>query len=183
MALDSNKYPIQGRLILNPTTWTTGGTDLGLIGAGHTFTYDLTKEQFTRQPTGTTPVLTRVTGVNGMMDVELEDYSSSIFSMLFHGMNNGNEFDGLTSYKLGHLLGSSNYFKLQIRPVNDDGTVDSTKPHLYIPKGLVIPQGVLVWDRIATHLTAMPLRVVAYKSSSYDVPFIYGDPATLPAIA
>lgn len=184
MALDTSLYPAQGRLILSPTNYTTGGTDLGLVAMGHNVGVEFDVETFTRMETGSTAAEARITGVNAVYSITMLEYSASVVSMFFRGMQtNTYNFKDFNGYNLGNLVGSSQTFKLQIRPVNDDGTVDSTKPHLYIPRGMVISIGPFSWDRQVGHIEGTRIIVLALKSSSYTSPFLYGDPATLPAIA
>jgi hypothetical protein len=191
MALDTLMYAAQGRLILNPTSYSGGGDDLGMAQSGHLVGVDFTMDVFDRQPGGSMAQEAAITGVNAVYTITLLDLSSKLLNLLFRGMagvgtapvTKPDTFQQFNNYKLGHLLGADQLFKLQIRPVADDGaTPITTKPTVYFPRAAVMSVLPIVWHRGVEHFAATELKLLALKSSSYQVPFLYGDPADLPAI-
>lgn len=186
MALDTGLYPAQGKLILNPTNYTTGGTDLGLVESGHLVGLDFSMDIWDRMTGGTMSQEAAYTGVNAVYSIRLSEFSSTLLNILLRGMMGAGSgeltFQGFQGYKLGQLLGSSQTFKLQVRPMSDALAAITTKPTVYIPRAAVMSVVPFVWQRDAYHLTGVELKVAALKHSSYSVPILYGDPTTLPAI-
>lgn len=90
---------------------------------------------------------------------------------------------GAAQIKPGHLLRRGGHtLRLQIRAVNADGTVDTTKPCIYIPHGFVAAVGPTVWDVGELHLQATVLTIQCYNDST-GTPY-YEDIATsLPAVS
>jgi len=170
------------KLILDPTDYTTGGTDLGLIGTAHMAGFSLDLDTFTNPYHGTTLVDARVTGINWLYSITLIDYSQNWLKLLTRGMNTNNTFQAFNGYNLGHLLGSGQTQNLLIRPYDDDGTADATKPMLWIPRAVVIGAYPLVWARSITHIEGVNLAIAALLDDDYDQPAFYGDSTALPSM-
>lgn len=189
MALDSLMYPAQGRLILNPTNYTSGGDDLGMAQSGHLVGVDFGMDVFDKMPGGGMAQEAAYNSVNGVYSITMLDMSTKLLNMLFRGLagvgsdpTKEQTFQQFNNYKLGHLLGAGQTFKLQIRPISDAGTPISTRPTIYFPRAAVMSVLPLTWHRGVEHFAATELRLLALKPWSYSVPFLYGDPAGLPAI-
>jgi len=183
MALDTGQYPAQGRLILTPTNYSTGGTDLGLVSSSHIVSTSMDTESITEHATGTALVDTRFLGMNVSYLIHMTEMSADLTDLLFNKVNDSDTVHGFTGYNVGDLLGSSQTHKLLIRPINDDGTVDTSKPTLYIPRGVVTPLTNLTWDRRMPHLAGAAMSITGLWDTSYNAPFLYGEAASLPVIA
>lgn len=180
---DIGLYPAQGKLILNPTTYASGGTDLGVIGTGHAIGVNFKTDWFTKQPTGSTPVSYRTHGVEFLYQITLLEHSEALIDLLFRGMNVGSSFYTMNNYYLGHDHGAGQEFNLLIRPVQDDGvTFDSSRPLAYMPRAVVKEVGPLIWDRQVMHFGGTFINIVPLLDSDYDSPLLYGYYAELPGL-
>ncbi|MCZ7608499.1 MAG: hypothetical protein M5U25_21140 [Planctomycetota bacterium] len=182
MALDTNYYPAQAKLILTPTNYTGGGTDLGKVASVHTASFNPQFEFLTEHGTGSIPVDARITGINVVYMLHMLDFSESLLGVLFNKTNNTDRWQGFTGYNLGALLGTSQLSKFLVMPIVDAGTVDATKPMLYIPRGVCISAFNAVWDRRAAHTSGWVLQIMALYDSTLGAPAAYGDSADFPAI-
>lgn len=185
MALDTGLYPIQGKLILTPTAYGTGGTDLGIVQSGSLVGFVKEHETFTLHNHGATAAEARITGINALFQLTLVDWSPSLFALLWSGMQSGVEAMSSygSNYKLGHLVGDNETSKLMVRPVVDAGTVDADKPLFYARRCLVVGLMPVVYDRVINHLEPLVINLLCLKHSSETLPFRYGNSSTLPAFA
>lgn len=185
MALDTGLYPVQGKLILTPTAYGTGGTDLGMVQSGSLIGFEKDLETYTLHQFGSTVAEARLTGINAMFQMTLVDWSPSLFSLLWSGMQSASEAMSSygSNYKLGHLVGDNETSKILVRPVVDAGTVDADKPLFYARRCLVIGLIPVVYDRVIDHLAPLTLQLLCLKHSSETLPFRYGNSATLPVFA
>lgn len=185
MALDTGIFAIQGKLILTPTAYGTGGTDLGTVESGSLVGFVKEHETYTLHNHGSSAAEARITGINALFQFQVIDWSPSLFNLLWSNMNSGVEAMSSygSNYKLGHLVGDNETSKLMIRPVVDAGTFDADKPLFYARRCLVVGVMPLVWDRVTDHLGPLLVNVLCLKHSSETLPFRYGNSATLPAFA
>ena len=185
MAIAAGTYSMNASLILNPSGYTSGGTNLGIVGKGHAagFNYDVTL--YTQAPYGSQFVDATIEGVNLIYEVILLEASSALVGLI--NQNTGGKFEGLqlsgSSYKLGTRVTDSQTHKLLIRPAS------ASQPHLYIPRGLVIDVGPVIWDRgedgevdAGLHFSATRILIAALYHKTRQAPFHYGNPADLAAI-
>lgn len=182
MAIDSGPFPAEGRLILNPTDYNTGGTDLGLVASSHIVTHGFDTEELTEHATGSAVVDIRMLGGNVIYLMHIVEYSEDLISILFNNMNDGSDFDELNGYNIGDILPVGNTHKLLIRPILDTGVVDPNKPSCYIPRSVVTSPTNIVYDRRLPHSAGMAFQVKGLFDTTYSAPFLYGDAATLPTI-
>lgn len=180
--MDTGYFPAEGRLILNPTSYSTGGTDLGLVQSAHMVNVLSDTEFITEHGSGGSVSDARTTSMNINYSIHLSEYGTSIIELLFNGSNDGDTWHGFTGYNVGDILGSSHTHKLLIRPINDNGTHDINKPTIYIPRAIIQGGNLLVWDRRLAHTSGMALAVAGLFDTTYNSPFLYGDAATLPTI-
>jgi len=180
---DTGLWPAQGKLILNPTSYASGGDDLGVIGTGHAIGVNFKTDWFTRQPTGSTPTSYRTHGVEFLYQITLLEHSTNLMKLLFRGMSSDNSFYTMDNYYLGHDHDSNQEFNLLIRPVQDDGvTFDPTRPLAYMPRAVVKEVGPLIWDRQIMHFGGTFLNIVPLLDTDFDSPLLYGYYAELPSI-
>lgn len=91
---------------------------------------------------------------------------------------------GTPQIKPGHLVRKGGYtHRLQIRPVVAAGTIDDTKPSVYIPYGFVVQVGATVWDEGELHQSATILTIAAFVDESTNAPYYEGTTADLPVVA
>lgn len=182
MAYFTNFKEANAKLILDPTDYSTGGTDMGLIGTAHIAGFSIDTETFSNPFHGTTLTDARIMGVNWLYNVTLIDYSQNWMKLITRGTNTTNSFQTFTNYNLGHLVGSGQTHNLLIRPFDDTGVVDVTKPMLWIPRAFVLGAYSPVWDRTVTHIETVQLTIAALLDDLYSQPAFYGDSALLPAM-
>lgn len=185
MALDTGLYPVQGKLILTPTAYGSGGTDLGIVQAGSLAGFVKEHETYTLHPSGATAGEARIVGINVLFQMTLIDWSPTLFSLLWSNMQSAAEAMSNygSNYKLGHLLGDNETSKLMVRPVDDAGTFDANKPLFYARRAVVVGLMPVVFDRVINHLEPLVINVLCLKHSSETLPFRYGNSATLPVFA
>jgi hypothetical protein len=185
MAYNTGKYPISGKIYLDPTVYNnTSGTELGLVQQGQIVSLEKSLEVFGADKFGTVPRNARITGANCTFVLRITDYSQTLLTWIWAGLNNSHGVHSYASgaYKPGHLLPDSAYKALIIRPQTDVLANNADKPWLYIKKALVISAGPFVWDREISHLDAMNVTVLAMGHDAAKLPFYYGDITTWPAI-
>lgn len=180
--MDTGYFPAEGRLILNPTSYSTGGTDLGLVSSSHIVTHGFDTEDLTEHATGSSVVDTRMLGRNVSYLIHVIDFSNDLMDILFNNMNDGADFDALNGYNIGDILPVGNTHQLLIRPITDTGTFDVNKPVCFIPRGVVTSPTNFVYDRRLPHTAGMAFSVKGLFDTVYSSPFLYGDAATLPTI-
>lgn len=90
---------------------------------------------------------------------------------------------GAAQIKPGHLIRRGGHtWRLQIRAVDEDGAVVTTKPSVYIPHGFVAGIGPTLWDDGEEHLKATVLTILCLNDSS-GVPYYEDIPANLPTVS
>lgn len=185
MAITTGYYPAQARLILNPTGFTTGGTDLGKVLSIHTSSIAQEIEFITEHGTGSVPVDASITGITVVYTVQLIDWTEALLGVITNHTNTTDRWQGTGTYKLGALLSSSQTSKLLIRPVNDanaPNSGDATKPMLYIPRAVQIAPLTGTWDPEFPVGSGFQLQIVALYDTTLGAPAAYGDSADFPAI-
>lgn len=182
MALDTGYYPDQAKLILTPTGYTSGGTDLGKVASVHTASLTPQFEFLTEHALGSTPLDARIVGLSAVYMVHMIDFSTSLLNVLLNKTNNSNKWQGFNGYNVGDILGTSQINKLLVRPVDDTGAGDATKPMLYIPRGVCISAFNAVWDRRTSHGSGWILQILALYDSTFAAPAAYGDSTTFTAL-
>ncbi len=176
MALQTGLYPVEGRLILDPTTYTgNDGTDLGKLAASSLAGIDFDGHFLTKHATGYTPTDIRYTGMNCSFIFSLLHASSEVIDLMFRKTNTNDSFVGFNGYKMGAIASSSQLFSFLVRPIDDDGTVDTDKPFLYIPRGAVIKVEGLAFDKQIGHYASTAITVAALYDSTISSSFEYGD--------
>ena len=180
MALDTGAYPAEARLILTPTSYASGGTDLGLVGDFHQagFGYHatlLSNLKFGEQFTGG-----RVTGINLVYRILLLEQSNSVMSLMFgDGATSAQDhWEWFESYKLGHPVEETTGMLKQIliRPT------DTSHPYLYIPKGFVFQLGPIQWDRRENVYSGTEILVAALYDETRSTNVHFGNVSNLTAI-
>lgn len=182
MALKTGLYPVEGKLILTPTGYLTGGTDLGDLSSTVVAGMDFDAQVLTKHETGGIPVDVRYTGINLILTFSLLHASPSLIDMMFRNTADGDAFYALQNYKLGAVASSSQLFKLLVRPIDDTGSVDSTKSFLYIPRAAIIQITPQIWSRQLAQAASTTLTVLALYDTTLSGPFAYGNYTEFPAI-
>ena len=182
MSLDTGFYPSQAELILTPTGYTSGGTSLGKVQSVHTATIASQFEFLTEHVAGSTVVDARMTGVDVTYLIHLIDVSVALLGVLFNHTNTSDKWQGYTGYNVGDILSSSQTSALLVRPLDDDGATDSSKPFLYMPRAMCVSAFNATWDRRVPHTSGWVLQVTALYSSAITAPALYGDVADFPAL-
>lgn len=182
MAIGTGKYPVQGRLILTPTNYASGGTDLGLVESSHIVAVNMDTEQLTEHGTGSAVVDTRILGMNATWLIHMSEISAELQNLMYNKVNSSFNVEGFTSYNVGDILSASQTHKLLIRPVDDAGAHDATKPTLYMSRAVVTPAANLIWDRRLSHLSGAAMAITGQWDTARDSAFSYGDSTTLTAI-
>ena len=177
MALASGKLTVDGSLILDPTTYSSGGTSLGLLQSAHVAGFNHDFELLTKQNYGTHYADARLLATNVIYQVTVANRSSVLTSMFTHGRATADNFGVAQNYLYGNLVGATQLSKLLIRP-----TAGTTMPHLYIPRGFVTAVEPVIWDRRTSHVDLAMLTIVALWSTTHSAPVLYGDPTTWPAL-
>jgi len=175
MALTNGQYASAASLILTPTNYTTGGTDLGLIGSDHIVGFNKDVSLLSKVTTGSQYTEARLHGVNLIYEIVLLNLSANVMNLLFDGESASSIFQAYSTYLTGQLVGASQTHKLLIRPA-------ASQPYLYIPRGLIIDAGPVQWSAKQMHLEATKLTIVALWDSTRGSAFSYGDAANLTAI-
>jgi len=183
MSLTTGYYPVKSDLILAPTGYTSGGTSLGKVSSIHTLSVTPQFEFLTEHALGGIPVDARITALSVTYMIHLIDVSVNLLSLLFNKTNNSDKWQGFNDYKLGEILSSSQLSKLIVRPLNDNNTVDSTKPFLYIPRALCISSFNAIWDKRLSHSSGWVCQITALYDEGISSPILYGDVADFPTFA
>ncbi len=90
---------------------------------------------------------------------------------------------GAAQIKPGHLLRRGGHtWRFQVRAIDADGAVVTTKPSVYIPHGFVGAVGPTVWDDGEHHLQATVLTILCFNDST-GVPYYEDIPANLPVVS
>lgn len=175
MALTSGQYTSAANLILNPTNYTTGGSDLGLIGSDHVVGFNKDVSLISKVTTGSQFLEARILGLNLIYEIVLLNMAANTMNLLFDGESASSVFQAYSTYLPGQLVGSSQTSKLLIRPT-------AGLPYLYMPRALIINAGPVQWSARHMHLEATKLTIVALWDASRSAAFHYGDAANLAAI-
>ena len=179
MTITDGKYVSDARLILNPDTYTAPGTnetDLGLIGSSHIAGFRKDVSLLSNSQRGTIVTEAKVLGINLLYSIILLNRSTEVMELMFENDIAGDVFKHFSAYKPGKLVTGNETSKLLIRP-----TV-ATKPHLYIPRAIVIEVGPIHWDRQIMHQEAALLQISALYDSTTGAPYFYGDPDNFPSL-
>lgn len=176
MSLKEGAYPVEADLILNPTNYTSGGTDLGLLGSAHLIGFNKDVSLMSRVITGSQYTDARILGLNLIYEIILLKNSTEVMNLMFDGESASDIFEAYSTYLLGQLVDSSQTSKLLLRPVA------ATEPYLYIPRALVIDMGPVQFAHREKLLQATQLVVVALWDSARGAAQHYGDEANLAAI-
>lgn len=176
MAINDGEYPVEADLFVNPTNYTTGGTNLGLLGSGHLIGFNKDVELLSKAPTGSQYTDARILGMNLIYEIIILNRATAVMNLMFDGESATDIFEGYNSYLLGHPVGASQTSKLLLRPTT------ATNPYLYIPRALVIDLGPIQFDHRGELQEATRLTLVALLDTSRDSAYSYGDQANLTAI-
>jgi hypothetical protein len=166
-------------LVVDPTGKTSGGTPVGRVDsvqvASVAFEYEtLTKPQFGGALTDVAP-----TGVNAAFSTKLFDYDENALDLITNNL--GLEWlEGGGSFKMGHLLGSSNLHKLLLRPIDRNGAVVLTRPFLFIPRGFNASALALTLHRQAEVASGFQLLLMGLMDDTLERPCLWGDPDNWP---
>jgi len=175
MALTNGQYTSAANLILNPTNYATGGTDLGLIGSDHVVGFNKDVSLISKVTTGSQFLEARLLGINLIYEIILLNMAANTMNLLFDGESASSIFQAYSTYLPGQLVGTSQTRKLLVRP-------STGLPHLYIPRALIINAGPVQWSARHMHLEATKLTIVALWDTTRGAAFHYGDAANLTAI-
>jgi hypothetical protein len=176
VALRLGTYPARADLILNPTTYRTGGINLGLIGTAHVAGFSKETMFYTDVNTGGQFTDAETTAINLIYRVVILDQSNALMEALFG--ETGNIFEFFAQYKLGHpsSVNPALEKKLLVRPTL------ANKPHLYMPRGYIFDIGPMIWDRRQKVYDSTYMMVASLWDKDRDAAFHYGDEAALEAI-
>lgn len=176
MALDTGIFVADANLILDPTNYITGGTDLGKIGSAHIVAFNKDVTMFSHVLTGSQFTEAAIYGINLVYEIILQDRSTNVMNLFFDGESGSDVFEAYSTYLPGQYVGDAQTHKLLIRPIV------ATKPYLYIPRAMVIDLGPVTWDKRDHHQQNTLLTIVALFDSVRGAAFHYGDQANLAAI-
>ena len=176
MTLSTGAFTNKASLFLDPTNYTTGGTDLGLIGSDHLIAFNKDVSLLSRVTTGSQYVDARILGINLVYEIVLVESSTNVMNLMFDGESASNIFEAYSTYKVGQLVDSSQTHKLLLRPSAANGA------YLYIPRALVIDMGPVQFAARKKLLDATQLVIVALWDTGRGAAFHYGDNAGLAAI-
>jgi hypothetical protein len=182
VSLLTGYFPADARLILSPSSYVAGGTDLGKLASIQAVDITHDMEFVNEHVSGSTLTGARMTGTRATLLVAVEDWSEALMDVLNNHTNNGTDWDGFTGYNMGDFMDDDQFSRLQVRPVDKAGAVITTKPHVYIPRAVTIRGFNPVWGRRVKHTEAFQLLITAIKHPSYATPVLYGDATTLPEI-
>lgn len=173
MALSDGKITVDGDLILSPTDYSSGGTDLGLLETMHLVGFNHDVELLTKQNYGTHYVNARILGTNVVYEITVGNRSTTLMSLLSHSRADADDWGENQPYLYGNLVGSDETNDFLIRP--NGGT---TQPYLYIPKGFILDIGPVVFDRRTSHHDLTTITIIALWDTDNDTNVFYGDPTT-----
>lgn len=176
MAIQDGAYPAEGKLFLDPTTYLTGGTDLGILGSAHLVGFNKDVSLMSKVITGSQYTDARILGINLIYEVVVLNRSLEVMNLMFDQDAASNIFENYTTYILGHLVDASQTSKLLIRPNNP------IHPHLYMSRALVIDQGPIQFHTQGKLQEATQMTIVALLDTARGSPYSYGDQANLTAI-
>lgn len=182
MPLDTGYYPNQAQLILDPTDYGTGGTDLGKVQSIHTASVIPQFEFLTEHATGNQNVDARMTGLQATYLIHMIDFTTDLLAVTTNNMNNGDSLIGQNNYNIGDLLSAAQTNKLLVRPITDAGAFDGAKPVAYIPRAINIAALNGVWDRRSPLTNGWVLQITALLDTDYGGPIGFGDYNDLPAL-
>lgn len=182
MAITDGAYPAEGDLILNPTNYLSGGTDLGETGSAHAVGFNKDVSLLSKAPTGSQFTDARILGLNLIYEIVLLDRSTEVMNLMFDGESGADIFEGYSSYLLGHLVDDSQTSKLLIRPDVTKTAANVDNPYLYIPRALVMDLGPVMFEHRGKLQAATKLTIVALWDTVRVAAFHYGDNANLAAI-
>lgn len=179
MTLKTGAFTNEASLILNPTNYTSGGTNLGLIGSDHLIGFNKDVEMLSRVITASQYTDARILGLNLVYEIILLESSTNVMNLMFDGESASNIFEAYSTYLPGQLVGASQTSKLLLRPTAAAG---ATAAYLYIPRALVIDLGPVQFAAEKKLLQATRLTIAALWDDSRGAAFHYGDNAGLAAI-
>lgn len=175
MAFDTGVFSADCELIHNPTGYTSGGDNLGLIGSVHRVGFRHGVELLRKQNYGIENVQARRFGTNVIYQIIVQNRSELLTEIMLHNQPVDDHMGEPTS-NYGNLVTSSETEKLLLRPKV------STKPMLYFPRAFVIDVGPLLWHRKGSHLDETVLTIVGLRDGTTSPPFHYGDYNEFPAL-
>ena len=182
MAITDGAYPAEGDLILGPTNYTTGGTDLGLTGSAHAVGFNKDVSLLSKVLTGSQYTDARILGINLIYEITLLARSTEVMNLMFDGESASDIFEGYSTYLLGQLVGDSQTSKLLIRPNIAKDASNVNKPYLYMPRALVMDMGPVQFSHRGKMQEATKMTIVALWDTARTAAFHYGDNANLAAI-
>lgn len=175
MAFDTGVFSVDGSLILDPTGYTSGGTDLGIVGSVHRAGFQHAVQTLRKQNYGAEHVDARILGTNILYQIIVEHRSTDLTEILFHNRAVSDAY-GDPSFNRGKLVTSDETVELLVRPAT------TTKPMLYFPRAFLIACGPVLWARRAGHHLETVLTFIGLRDGSTTAPFYYGDYNQFPAL-
>lgn len=176
MTLETGAYTVEANLILDPTNYTTGGTDLGLLGSAHLIGLNKDVSLLSRVTTGSQYTDARILGLNLIYEIIVLNRSTDLMNLMFDGESAADIFEGYATYLPGHLVDDTQTSKLLLRPTL------ATNPYLYIPRALIIDMGPTTFAHRQKLHEATLLTIVGLLDTTRGAAFHYGDNANLAAI-
>lgn len=177
MTLATNIFVSPARLILTPTNYSGGGTNLGEILDAEVAGVSLDYQLLQKQSANSQWFAARRLGANMVLTVTVAERSTSVVGFLFNSLATNGTAKSVNSTKPGKLLVSSEYAKLLVLPN------DSAHPALYFPKALVTEVGAFIWSPSAgRHMDACKITVAAMFDSTLGEAWYYGATANFPSL-
>lgn len=181
--MKDGKYPCQAKLIINPTSYLSGGDDAGLIGSAHSAGFMSDYYLYGDNRYGSNYTNARYVGFKWSYNIILLEKSSTFDNLISSNMITSRTWHEYSNYNLGQLCDDNQFFQILLRPVaDDDTTVDDTKPFLFFPRAFVTSVLPFMWDRQVGHIDGTAINIIAMKHPDFTLPAIYGDVDNFPSI-